>query len=286
MAVIFALITLIGWGAGDIFVALSSRRLGAKQAYFWGMAFAFVLASAYIPFAGEMTDWGMFFIAILLNVVHIFGNLAYFKGLEIGKTAVVGTLSGAFVLVTILISLLLFGENLNLTQILGIVLIISGGIMVSLKLDNSGDNIRGILTDKGIIYALAACLGWGIYFALVRIPAERIGWFYAGYPLYLLTFLLPFFMKEIRKNIFAVFSAVKVLIPVFIFTILITVADFSYNIGILQGFTSIVAPIAGAYPVLFVILSRFVFREKLNGQQKAGIFFALLGIVLIGISSV
>ena len=65
--------------------------------------------------------------------------------------------------------------------------------------------------------------------------------------------------------------------------VLITAADFSYNLGILAGYTSIVAPIAGSYPIVFVALSRLVFKEKLTLIQKSGIVFTLIGIVTIGI---
>ena len=285
MPIIFALITFAGWGVGDIFVTLASRKLGAKQTYFWGMAFAFLLSSLYLPFAGKMSDWGMFFVATVLNIVHIFGNLCYFRGLEVGNAAIVGTLSGSFALVTILISVLFFGESLTALQILAVILTLTGGVLVSLNLGKSA-KLSGILSDKGIIYALGSVFGWGIYFALVRIPAGKIGWFWAGFPLYLLNFLLPLFMKDFRKNASLIFSKKNVWQTVLTFSVLITLADFSYNIGILKGFTSIVAPIAGAYPVLFVLLTSIFFKEKLTKQQKIGLGLGLLGIVVISFSSI
>lgn len=226
----------------------------------------------------------MFFVAALLNIIHIFGNLCYFRGLEVGSAAIVGTLSGSFALITILISLLFFGESLTALQILAVILTLTGGVLVSLNLGKSA-KLSGILSDKGILYALGSVLGWGIYFALVRIPAGKIGWFWAGFPLYLLSLLLPLFIQDFRKNTTEIFSQRNLLLTVFTFSVLITLADFSYNIGILKGFTSIVAPIAGAYPVLFVILTRIFFKEKLTIQQKIGLGFGLLGIIVISFSA-
>ena len=59
-----------------------------------------------------------------------------------------------------------------------------------------------------------------------------------------------------------------------------------FNLGLTLGYSSLIAPVAGSSPVLFVVLSRFVFKEPLTGQQKTGIIFALAGIVLIGISTI
>ena len=60
-----------------------------------------------------------------------------------------------------------------------------------------------------------------------------------------------------------------------------TAANLGYNIGISSGYTSIVAPIAASYPVLFVILSSWYFREPLFRRQVVGIATSLVGIVAL-----
>jgi uncharacterized membrane protein len=52
-----------------------------------------------------------------------------------------------------------------------------------------------------------------------------------------------------------------------------------------MGAAAIVAPIAGAYPTLFVFLSRFVFKDRLTKQQGFGIVVTLVGIVLLAFFS-
>ena len=126
---------------------------------------------------------------------------------------------------------------------------------------------------------------WGIYFAFVRIPAEKIGWYWAGFPLFLIAPAL-LFIKSLRINAPKIFSDRKGFWAVIAYLILtLILADFSYNIGILYGYTSIVAPIAGSSTVLYVLLSRIIFREKLNLQQKIGIISSLAGIILLAFTS-
>ena len=286
MSIIFALITFIGWGVGDLFAAIATRASSAKYAYFWAMTFAFMISALYIPYAGPITNWGMFFLACLFNIIHGLANLSALKGFEVGKTSIVGTLAGTSTVITVLISLFLFNETLRGIQIFGIVLITLGGIMLAFKFGKNAFKRENIFSDPGIIYGLGAMLGWGIYFAIVRIPAEEIGWFWAGFPLYPMALLMPFFMTSLKRDLTKIFSMKKLFMVVILYMLFMTIADYTYNLAILAGFTSVVSPISDAYPVLFVILTRYVFKEHLSGQQKSGIIISLAGIVVMGISSV
>lgn len=282
MAVLFALVTLIGWGVGDIFVAISSRKIGNLHTYVWGFLFASVITSLYIPFAGPIKDQQMFLLAILLNIIHTIANLSYFRSLEVGNASLAGTVAGSFPIVTVFLAILFFHEALSVGRLAGIILIVFGIILASMNMKFVQTlRMKYIFSDKGIIYALIAAVGWGIYFALVRIPAEKIGWFWAGYPLYLWAFVL-LLLPSSRRNILRVFEKRSLVLTVVAYIVLVTIADFAYNIGILAGYTSVVAPIAGAFPVLFVLLTRFVFKEPLTIRQKTGIASALCGIILIG----
>src|SRR3989344_2128598 len=219
MAVFFALIALVGWGAGDIFVTLLSRKIGSRKALFLWLLGSFVLASLYVPFAKPISDYPMFIFIFILHLFGLAGTVLYFKALEIGNASLVGTIAGAFPIIT------------------------------------------------------------------VPLSVAKIGWFWSMYPGYLLFVLLALFgfVKKISIGELKNRDNLKLIIPMCLLTL---AANFGYNLGITYGYTSLVAPIAGSSPVLFVILSRFVFREKLSGQQKAGIGLALAGIVLIGISSI
>ena len=68
-------------------------------------------------------------------------------------------------------------------------------------------------------------------------------------------------------------------------TTLVRIAEFSYNAGIGKGLVSIVAPIAGANPILFIILAFIFFKDKITRQQILGIITTLIGIVLLSVLS-
>lgn len=254
MAIFFALLTLVGWGVGDVFITIASRKIGSIKAYFYGLVFTLILTSFYIPFAPKIEDMGMFVLAIALGALLVVGTLFYFKALEIGNASLVGAIGGSFIVPTIILSMIFFGEKISLAQAAGILMTLFGIISVSLKLDN-------LKIDKGIFFVILASSLWGVYYGFIRIPVESIGWFWTYYPTNFL--FLPFLISaRIRKGLFTTVKNKKTLMVILAFVVLIATAQFAYNLGILAGYTSVVVPIAGAYSVLFVILSRIVLRKN------------------------
>ena len=58
--------------------------------------------------------------------------------------------------------------------------------------------------------------------------------------------------------------------------------DFSFNHAIGLGYTTVVAPIAGAYPSLLTLLGFLFFKDPVSRQQWCGILLALTGILSLG----
>ena len=71
-------------------------------------------------------------------------------------------------------------------------------------------------------------------------------------------------------------------LPLLFNLLLLRGGDFAFNIGLQQGLAAVIAPIAGAYPTLSVILAFLVFHEKPTRRQLSGIALVLVGIVLLG----
>ena len=67
--------------------------------------------------------------------------------------------------------------------------------------------------------------------------------------------------------------------------VLTTGGTFSFNAALQLGNAAIVAPIAGSYPVLFVLLASIFFKDRISASQKLGIIFGLMGIVGLSIVS-
>lgn len=285
MEIVFALIALVGWGVGDIFVTIASRKTGNLVANFWWLVFSLVLSLFYLPFAGKISDWNMILVAFGIHLIGNLGILLYFRALEIGNASLVGTIAGSFAAVTVPLSIVLFKENLNSFQLIGIIFILVGLVLASLRKDALNEIKSGkVFSDPGAGLALIIMILWGIFWTLIRIPVEKIGWYWAGLPGYFF-FVVLYFMGNVKKEAVKVLKKKGLLAIFLLMAIFTTFANYAFNIGITFGYSSVVAPISGLSPVLFVIFAYFVFRDRLNGRQITGIVSSIIGIIILVVTS-
>lgn len=280
-SIFFALISLIGWGTGDIFTTSASRRIGSYNASFYGYFFGFILSSIYIPFAlDQISAYTIPLIAltIFLSVIQLLSFLSYNEALKIGNSSLVGTIAGAFTSLVVVLSILFLGERLLPDQLISISVIIVGLILSSLNLSDL-KNKRSII-NKGTTLALVAMIGWGIYFTFIKVPIEKAGFFWPTYTTAMVG-TLSFLIIGLRRIKFPTLGYKDGFLATFLSGLLLTVGSFGFNIGLSKGLASIVAPIAGAYPALFALLSSIIFRDPITKQQKIGMIITLVGIVLL-----
>lgn len=285
MVILLAFIPFFTWALGDVFGTLASRKIGNIPVNFGFLLLSFLLISLFIPFAGPISSWLYIFIALLLGGVHVVGLLTYFKALEIGNASLVGAIVGSFSLVIVLLSLVIFHESLTFLQAFGILVSLTGLLLTSFRFaDLKTMNLKKLFTDPGVGLALVTFFAWGVYFTLIRIPVEAIGWFWSLYPA-TFYFLPLFLLRSVRLKLAHIRLDRQTLGQVLAMAILGRTGDFGYNLALTQGYSSIVGAVAGTSPVLFVILARILFKEKLTNQQKAGIIITLSGIIFISIAS-
>lgn len=285
LAILFAFIAFVGWGSGDVFGGVISRKIGGYSSSFWLYFFSLLISSLLIPiFWSSLSSISpqMWVLIISLNLIGPIPVVALYEGIRVGNASLVGTIAAAFAALTVVLSVIFLKDRLSFFQTVSIVIIFIGLLLSSLKLKSL--NIRSIFADKGVPYGLVAMILWGIYYTFIRIPVREVGWFWPSYFAILgIPILLAYmWIKKIKLEkpqdskmfFFSFFNA-----------LLLTGAIFSYNFAIMTGQTSIIAPIAGSYPVLYVILAKFVFKEQLTKQQFLGILVTLLGIVTLSFSS-
>lgn len=282
---LFASLAYFGWGIGDIFGVIATRKLGGYSTTVWSLLFRLVLFAAYLPFAisylANLT-WGLFFLILLIGSVGVIGFAAFNEGLRIGNAALIGTIAAAFPLVTVLLSVIFLKESLMLNQVLAIFVIIVGVVVSSLNWQQVKGRVK---IDQSILFAVIAMIAWGTFFAFIKVPVEKLGWFLPNYIAYLTFPLVLLFMKY-RKIGLTKPNYQGALLPLLAGVFLLGMAEFSYNLGITVESVSIIAPVAGSYPTLYVVLAFFIFKDRITRQQIAGIVMTLIGIVLLSVLSI
>lgn len=281
--ILFAFTSYFGWGTGDIFGTIATRKIGAYSTAFWIFTAGVVIFSLYIPFAWN--DLGQFTLPLLvLNVVlgsiYILGNVSFNEALRVSNASLVGTIAASFASVTLLLSITFLGESINANQALSIATIFLGVLLATL---NFKDLKTGqIVKDKGVIFAFVSMVTWGVYFAFVKILVQEVGWFWPNYISFCLFPLIYLYMR-VKKIKLEKPNYKGALIPVIASAILLRSGDFSFNFALSSGLAAIIAPVAGAYPTLFVVLAFLVFKDPITRQQIAGILVTLIGIVLLSV---
>lgn len=285
MFLIYAFISLIGWATSDIFGTTASRKLGSYNTAFYTYLISAVYTLVFVPFGlNSLHNFSVrqIIFTVFLAIIQALSFFAFSEGLKIGNSSIVGTIAGAFTSVVVVLSVIFLGERLNLLQTSAIVIIFIGLFFSTIHLSDI-KNIHAII-NKGNVFALVAMVGWGIYFTFIKIPVEQAGFFWPTMVTNC-TGVLLFLLFGVKKiNLTKKFKHSGIL-AAFISGTIGTTATFSFNYAIGHGFSSLVAPISGAYPALFALLAYYYFKDPLTVQQKFGMGVTLVGIVYLSFLS-
>lgn len=278
-SIALALVAFFGWGIGDIFGTISSRKIGGYSTTIWGFVIGLIFFTFYTPFI--IGDLGKVTFQILLETLIIgsfytIGMVTFYEGVRTDNSSLVGSISASFSAVAVLLSLIFLNETITSIQTIIIIIIFIGVFISSSKFS---DLSRGkIKITRGIPLALISMASWGIYAAFIKIPVHEIGWFWPLYITYL-TFPLALFYMKVRNIKLNKPKLKSSLLPILLASLLIGGAELVYNIAISHEQVSLVAPIAGAYPALYSGLAYFVFKDQISHQQVLGIILTLSGII-------
>jgi len=280
-AIIFAVVALLTWGIGDIFTTFASRKIGSYNTSFYGYLFGAIFSSLYIPFAiNNLKTFStpMILLTIFLSLINLIAFFCYNEGLKVGNSSLVGTIAGSFTALVVILSVLFFKERLSIQEIFGIIIIFIGIFLSSINF--SDIKKQKTLINKGTVYALIAMAGWAIYFTFIKIPVRQDGFFWPSYVTSIVgsLFFLIFGLRRIKMPQVQIKSGFP---AVMLSGLLLSIGAFAFNFGVGQGLSSIIAPIAGAYPALFALLAYIIFKDPITHQQKLGMVVTLCGIILL-----
>lgn len=279
---IFALITYFTWGLGDVVNAMAARSLGAERALLRVIIISAILFLPLIPsHVAELSRLTpLLFIAVVaLGGLQVIGNIALNKSLRLINAPLALTIFSSYSALIVVLSVLFFREPITISQIVCIVAIFTGIFLCTYTPVKEKQTPE---YKKGVLLAITGLISIGLFFTLVKPVIAVIGWFW---PIYAVTLWIPVLLHLHKKeqNGSGIVSWKTAVIPVILTALFLRIGDFSFNVALDKGLTAVVAPIAGAYPTLSVILAYFVFREKLTLRQIAGILLALVGIIALGV---
>ena len=180
-AILFALISYLGWGTGDIFGTIATRKIGGYSTTLYYLVFQLLI---FIPLALFFTSdlknltFNIILLNLLLGAIGTVGLIAFYQGLKIANASLVGTISSSFAALTVVLSIIFLKESVSLAQAFSIVLIFIGIVISGLDFKELQD--KKLVINKGVLLAFVAMITWGIYWAFIKIPVREIGWYWPG----------------------------------------------------------------------------------------------------------
>lgn len=275
IAVALALAASLSWGIADFGGGIGARRvqivwvLVVSQAA--GLALVGLLALATLPQppSGRELAWGVFG-----GAMGAVGLGSFYRALAVGTMGIVGPISATGAIVPLAYGLAR-GEHPSVLQGVGIVAAVGGVVAASLEPlpERTG---RKLATGVGL--ALLAALGFGAsILGLNRVSQAGVVWGtltlrLTVVPLVCLAALL------LRPSSARLRASLPILVAAGLFD---TGANLLYGSSARHGLISVVSVLGSLYPVVLVVLARFVLAERIARPQLAGVALALAGVALI-----
>ena len=273
---LWAVLAVVCWGLWAITSKLIGEALTAGQSQALSTlgllpVLAVLAKSARGSRARGGKGWGA---ALAAGVTVCAGNVAYYHALKIGgKAATVVSVTALYPLVTVLLAILVLRERLNWVQALGIAL-----SLVSITMFNIA-SVEGFMTGW-LAYALVPVVMWGVGGALQKISTNYISgeastfWF-------LLAFV-PVTVVLLLWEPLRVIPSAKTWVLVAALGLLFSVGNLAILFAFArEGKASIIAPLAGLYPVVSIPVAILFLGERVTAKEWTAIVVALVAVVAL-----
>jgi len=279
---IFALISMLGWGFTDFFVQRSARKVGDVET----LAFIVVIGTiAFFPFIiGELPLLLIpenFALLVVLGIVAFAAAIINFEALREGKLSVIDVIFEIELPVTVLLAFVFFGEVFSMIQFFLVICVLIGIVLIATK---SFKHWRTRL-EKGVLLAFIAAILMGCTNFLIATSARQVSPLVAVWFSWVLVAVLCLVIIARKKtlNLFVRnFWRYKWLMLIMAFADL--TAWILYSLALVENELWIVTAITESYPAVALILGVKLNKEKAKKHQYLGALIALVACILLGLS--
>ena len=275
LAVLLGLAAGLSWGVSDFMGGLKARTLDLIAVMVLSQGTGLVLVALIVASRGHGAPAGDELVyASLSGISGALGLAAFYRGLAIGVMAVVAPISATGAAIPVVAGLV-SGERPSAAQAAGIALAIVGVVLASREAHGEGRPPR-VATGVGL--ALLAACGFGAFFVLMDAASEHdVFWAILVNRITGVSGLVGMALVLRRR----LHMPTRQLAALALIGTMDIAANTFYALGSTEGLISVVAVLASLYPVVTVILARFVLHERVHASQRAGIAAALVGVALI-----
>jgi drug/metabolite transporter (DMT)-like permease len=269
--IVAGLLGALSFGGGDFAGASAARRAGAllavAGAHGIGLV-ALLVALAVIRPPAPGADAVAF--GTVAGIAGVVGLAALYRGMSVGSMGLVTALAGAGSLLLPLAVGALRGDPVAPLQLVGV------GCAAGAAAAASGAS-RGELGRRALALAGLAAVGFGAWYVLIDLAAAADDWLWA------LVFSRAA-SAAIATAVVAVRGFDRASVP-WAILVVAGLLDVGGNVLFVLARDAIpiglAAALVGLYPIVTMLLARFVIGERLPALGLVGVVLAVLGILLI-----
>ncbi len=269
------------WGLGTLAAKPGTDRLGPRT---MGIGTILVEGAAFgiigLLLVHEPLPGNPLFAAAAVGA-GVFGGIGYlffYEGMRVGTVGIVGTISAACPMLTVVLSVVFLSETLGLSQVAGIGLIMLCILVLAYDPKHPSASRRA-----AVLLSLAGFFVWGIWGFLVKSSVAALGegnldlLLAAGYLGVTATYAM---LRRAPKPAADPPTRESWTLGLFVFlagglsAVALTVA---YDLGP----AAIVAPVSGTYPIIATLAAAGLLKEKLDWRIAVALIAFGLGIVLL-----
>lgn len=281
MAVILGLAAALTYGTADFFGGLATRKTRVFTVVLLSQLFGAVLLAALFPFFADVRPtadalwWGA-----LSGLAGAAGVAFFYQGLALGRMSVVAPITGVEAASVPVVFGLLAGERPSALALAGVLLALVAVALVSRTPGGDAAGMRQGFLASGVGHALAAGLGFGVFFILLAEAGHDTGlWPLVGTRISSTT-LLAIALVAARGWEKPSKAGLGLIVGAGVFDV---AANVFFLLAAREGLLSIVAVLTSMYPAATVLLARITLGERLTAVQVAGLGTAAAGVVAISL---
>jgi len=278
------LLSLLAAGVWSIGQVAAKKGL-AHVSPLWNNIIAnFFTLLIYIPAALVLGKFSFSIPSLPVIFIITLAGLSYmifFYAIEKGDISLTGSLSAIYPISTVLLAFIFLHERISLLQTIGIIVAITGVILIALPTSKLESAIHKHKTWLiwGIVSALLS--GTGDFFNKVAVNqvgpySQMITIALVAQALSVGNYMIDKKGRKLPKLSFNKFF------PTLVGTFFAVLGFVPFFLAFHVGPASLVTPATSIYPAIVVILANIFLHERITKQQGVGIGGIILGIMLLG----
>ncbi|MBI5393193.1 DMT family transporter [Candidatus Woesearchaeota archaeon] len=230
--------------------------------------------------------------SIIIVAIGLIGAIAYYyfvKAIELSTVSIISAITRTSALITVILSVFLFNEELKLMQYFAILAVLAGIILLTIDLKKL--NTEQLLQEKKALFiSLFVTLLWGIMYFLMKYSVTAVGSIYTAFYLefFVFFFIALLLLKENNRIQFQesarkIINEKKMIVIIFFIGLLTTLGSLLYSFAISLIYVSIAITLINMSPLITAIVARIFINERLSTKQIIGMIMTIIGVIIISL---